>query len=326
MNMKLGIIIGIVIAVGFLFSLFSSSSDPNYQNSTPSTGITYSSELERLSDYHVEQLQDCFQYSTYSTQSNCSMDVIVNFELNFDLLSDQFGLDPFDQNVRKYYYQIEDEMYSYRESHFANSYDDTQLLIDLPENLNLSASGINAINCDLGDKEACERLKENPYKPEFMVQFDKLAEMHSNELRDKYPEAAIAGDEIVLMKQQGSEEYLNYDTSDWYEIYSKCVDTPVKYFEGGHVRKMFCTEILELAITEMCPESIKCTYRISIEDQAIIGNGVTYNTQTDLFDKVAEKCSYNNGSYAPLEDVKDCVCKDEIDSTGWDELCKKDRT
>ena len=189
------------------------------------------------------------------------------------------------------------------------------LLFDLPENISFSESGMNAIYCEMGDEEACKISKENP--TEFMILFKNLAERHANELKEKYPETAIAGDEIKLMKQQALEEYLNSDSSEWYEIYSNCLSTPIKYFEQVHVRGTFCTEIIENAWDQTCDyKSTTCQLLLSdiMNNEPLWSN--VQNIHNETWDSYSKSCKANGGT-----DYKKCMCDTELISQKWVELC-----
>ena len=131
------------------------------------------------------------------------------------------------------------------------------------------------------------------------------------------PETVIVGDQIKLMKQQALEEYLNSDSSEWYEIYSNCLSTPIKYFEQVHVRGTFCTEIIENAWDQTCDyKSTTCQLLLSdiMNNEPLWSN--VQNIHNEKWDSYSKSCKANGGT-----DYKKCMCDTELISQKWVELC-----
>ncbi len=208
-----------------------------------------------------------------------------------------------------------------------SSYEDTHLVFDIDWDDPATYEAIQKVAID----EYCrERNVLHPNNEpigscvSWQLEQDELEEINAQKIQKERErvlsldsELLDVGDTIALYRIQSLDKYLNSDTSEWSEIYSYCLSTPVKYFEGDHVRGTFCTNILEKASYQTCDYK-PYTCQLLLSD--IMNNDPLWsnveNIHNETWDSYSKSCKANGGT-----NYKKCMCDTELISQNWVKLC-----
>jgi hypothetical protein len=211
-----------------------------------------------------------------------------------------------------------------------SSYKDTRLLVDIDWDDPATYEAIQKVAID----EYCREQKVLRPNNEpigscvsWQLEQDELEEINAQNIQKERErilsldsELLDVGDTISLYRIQSLDKYLNSDTSEWSEIYSNCLSTPVKYFEGDHVRETFCTQILENVWYQTCdfkPATCQLLLSDIMNDDPLWSN--VGNVHNETWNSYSKSCKANGGT-----DYKKCMCDTELISQNWVKLCVDD--
>ena len=170
-----------------------------------------------------------------------------------------------------------------------------------------------------------ELTLDEEFRDSFSEDLDTLQVTRQKLLSDRQIEEQqnkIKYQEMAFIEQDWIKKYDKLRYTDWYLVYQECMNSEIEHYNTDFLHKKLCDDSLKSAISNVCKQGCNLTYQ-NIVSNTVDPDGLYFNTEQARYEQKVSYCaSMGGGYYAPLEEVKGCMCGHEIDYSGWYELCR----
>jgi len=131
--------------------------------------------------------------------------------------------------------------------------------------------------------------------------------------------------EMKNTEKEWESKYLSENPMNWYSTYQECLDSEIQHYDTDFLHGQLCDNSLKNAIDQKCDNgtpNYHCGLRYADVVADNVNSSISYNTEQKEFEEQVNHCTNQGGTYLPIEEVKGCMCKSEIDYYAWYDLCR----